>query len=654
MLVTFVATLVYSAMSFNMVYLLKPALEAAVQQDQQAAPAAQPEQAANAEGGHRTPEEPQRHHAPEPTAAGPGTAAVRQQGATLEQPGREAAPRVSTPLDRLEQEVKVWLRNLPFVRGLKEWFFPEANLLRIALALLLVVGPLLLISGFVRMYAEGVVVWSALTSVRFALFQKLSSMSLTYYSGIRTGELISRLTNDLQATLNALKIMFGKLITQPIMFVIFFAMALGASWQLTLIALVCFPAMVFTFGRYGQRIRRHGRKALERLADVTDSITQLLNGIRVVKSFNMEEAENEEFRRRNEAQLSRSLRLVRSRALADVLPDFFMLIPLAIVCLVAHYLLPTGKLKFSDLMLCIAGLGFMAAPVRRLVKAYNDLQQSLPGVLRTFELLDMEPYVQDAPDAYDLPGVHQGVEFRDVWFAYDQAPVLKGISLQVPCGKLYAIVGETGAGKSTMLDLIPRFYDPTEGAVLIDGHDVRRLTRKSLMQQIAIVGQHPFLFNRSLAQNICYGKPGASFEEVVAAARAANIHEFIESLPHGYDTLAGEAGGRLSGGQRQCITIARAILKNAPILILDEATSSLDAESEMLVQQGLNNLMEGRTTFVIAHRLSTVRHADRIVVLRDGRIVEEGTHEDLLSLDGEYGRLYQLQFIQSDQPGGAS
>jgi subfamily B ATP-binding cassette protein MsbA len=248
--------------------------------------------------------------------------------------------------------------------------------------------------------------------------------------------------------------------------------------------------------------------------------------------------------------------------------------------------------------------------------------------------------------------VAKGIRFDHVWFAYDETPVLTDISLFVPCGKTYAVVGATGAGKSTMLDLIPRFYDTARGSVTIDGLDVRKIKRQSLMQQIAIVGQQPFLFNRSIAENIRYGRPDATDDEVAAAARAANIHDFIRSLPEGYQTAAGEAGDRLSGGQRQCITIARAILKNAPILILDEATSSLDAESEMLVQRALENLMADRTTLVIAHRLSTVRHADRIVVLNDGCIVEDGTHEELRNAEGEYCRLYRLQFAPTAAEGG--
>ena len=578
---------------------------------------------------------------------GPAMSAIEARQAGNHAQEAAAQPAVPKVTSETQKKISAWAGNLAVVKTLKNWFLAEVSLPRIAFVLGVIVGPLMLISGFVGDYVQGVLVWRVMADLRLRLFQKISGFSLGFFAHQRTGELVSRLTNDLNQTQLALKIIFGKIIQDPFKIMLLLGLALWESWQLTLIGLVVAPILVFTTSRFGRRIHRSGRKTLARLADTTDSITQMLTGIRVVKSFNMEEAENEEFSKRNQTQLARSIKLVRNRALGDNMPDAVMLIPIVLTAVIGDHLLGAGKLDLKSMATCFGAMALMGGPVRRTVGYYNDLQQSMAGVNRMFELLDTEPGIKDSPDAVELSGVKEGVAFHDVQFAYDAAPVLRGINLTVPCGKVYAIVGETGAGKSTMLDLIPRFYDVTGGSVTIDGIDVRRLTRTSLMKQIAIVGQHPFLFNRTIAENIRYGKPTATDEEVAAAARAANIHDFIMSLPEGYQTLAGETGGRFSGGQRQCLTIARAILKNAPILILDEATSSLDAESEMLVQRALNNLMAGRTTFVIAHRLSTVRHADKIVALKGGRIVEEGSHQELLDLGGEYSRLYRLQFAEA-------
>lgn len=578
---------------------------------------------------------------------GPAIGAIEARQAGKHAQDAAALPAVPKVTSETQKKISAWVANLAVVQTLKRWFLAEVSLPQIAFILAVVVGPLMLISGFVGDYVQGVLVWRVMADLRMGLFRKISGLSLGYFAHQRTGELVSRLTNDLNQTQMALRIIFGKIFQDPFKILLLLGLALWESWQLTLIGMVVVPLLVYSMSRFGRHIHRAGRKTLARLADTTDSITQMLTGIRVVKSFNMEEAENEEFGKRNRAQLARAIKLVRNRAVGDNMPDAIMLIPIVLTALIGDRLLGAGKLDLPSMATCFGALALMGPPVRRTVNSYNDLQQSMAGVNRMFELLDTQAGIQDSADAVELAGVKEGVAFHNVQFAYDAAPVLRGINLTVPQGKVYAVVGETGAGKSTMLDLIPRFYDVTDGSITIDGTDVRRLTRTSLMKQIAIVGQHPFLFNRTIAENIRYGKPSATDEEMTAAARAANIHDFIMSLPEGYDTLAGETGGRFSGGQRQCLTIARAILKNAPILILDEATSSLDAESEMLVQRALNNLMEGRTTFVIAHRLSTVRHADRIVVLKDGRLVEEGSHKELLELGGEYSRLYRLQFAEA-------
>ena len=612
--VSLLAMFIYSAASFNIVLLIGPTLAAF----QKAAP----------------PDE----------AAGGGLAAAL---AGDQAPAREPA-KAQDFLEATKERAERWVRSLGIVRAVESWLWAEVSLKRVAFVLAFIIGPVLLASGFLQEYAQNRAAWHVVADLRVKVFDHLSGLSLRYFSGQRTGEVLSRLTNDIGRTESALGVLFGTALLQPMMLLFFLA---GATWKsphLALVAVAASPLVVFLMGRYGIRVRRYATRTLQKLADVTDSVTQVLNGIRVVKSFHMEEAEREEFRGRNMALLQKAFKLVRTQAWAGVLPEFVLGIrSMSLILLFADHLVRQGKLPLQGMLMCVAYLTLCGGRVRRIVRAYVQLQQSMASVNRVFELIDARPDIEDAPDAVEIDGVHKGVSFDNVWFAYDRIPVLKGVELSVPCGKTYAIVGETGAGKSTMLDLIPRFYDPAQGCVSIDGVDVRRIKRKSLMQQIAIVGQRPFLFNRSIVENIRYGKRDATDEEVVAAARAANIHDFIQSLPEGYNTVAGEAGDRFSGGQRQCITVARAVLKNAPVLILDEATSSLDAESEMLVQRALDNLMANRTTFVIAHRLSTVRHADRIIVLRDGRIVEQGAHEELLQRHGEYQRLYRLQFADT-------
>jgi len=614
-LLSFAGMLVYAAVSFNVLLLIEP-MSNTIQQRQ-----------ASATSGSA----PDLVPAAEPDA----------------EPGRPLEEDVDS-VEGAKKRLEVWLMELGPVKRFFRWMAPgddpSAAMKRLALLIALVLGPLFVLSSVAKDYAAGRATWAITTDIRVAVFSRLTELSLSYFSKQRSGELISRLTNDINGANKALKVIFGKIMLQPIMFVAFLTGAFLTSWQLSLLALATMPVLVIITSYLGRKIRRYGRKTLEKLADVTDAISQMLSGIRVVKAFNMEEAEREEFRERNRQQLVKACKLVKNRALASALPELVMLVPIVLMLLVADRLVGEGLLTFSGMIQWTGAAVLMAGPVRRTVRGYNDLQESLAGVTRIFALLDAEPDITDSPDAVDVSDLRQAVEFRDVWFAYDTEPVLRGIDLTVPRGKVYAVVGETGAGKSTLLDLVPRFYETTHGSVLIDGVDVRRIKRASLMRLVAIVGQSPFLFNRSIAENIRYGKPGATDREVVAAARSANIHKFIEGLPDGYNTVVGEAGDRLSGGQRQCVTIARAILKQAPILILDEATSNLDAESELLVQQALTGLLKDRTTFVIAHRLSTVRHADRIVVLRDGAIVEEGTHDELMRLGGEYERLCRLQF----------
>jgi subfamily B ATP-binding cassette protein MsbA len=370
-------------------------------------------------------------------------------------------------------------------------------------------------------------------------------------------------------------------------------------------------------------------------------------GIRIVKAFKMEAEESREIHEISDRFFTKRMKLVKAKAVNTSTSEFVYTLGLALLIILGGYVIMSRKVTPGELGGFITAMGFMViTTVKKLAKGYASLQESLAGVNRVFELFTIEPTIKDHPEAVTLQNIHEGISFNNVSFSYDNSNefILRDINLTINKGEVVAIVGKSGAGKSTLINLIPRFYDPVKGSVEIDGIDIRKIKHESLLAHIAIVSQQTFLFNRSLRENILYGRKDASPEEIYAAAKSANIHEFIINLPKGYDTVVGELGVKLSGGQRQRIAIARAILKNASILLLDEATSSLDYESEKLVQDALNNLIAGKTTIIVAHRLSTILHCDRIIVMKNGAIVETGSHESLMSEEGEYKRVYQLHF----------
>jgi len=514
--------------------------------------------------------------------------------------------------------------------------------------------PLMFVANIGQIYFSQRLLWSIVVELRNRICERLLPQSVGFFENRRSGDLVSRITNDVNAMQRALQFLVGEIVLQPLQLIAYAATAIWACWQLSVLCFVALPALVLPMAILGRKVKKSSLKSLRKLSDLTDIMQQMFRGIRIVKAFKMEDVEHKQFRDANLGYFKGMMKVARARALAGGIVELSSNIGLIVTVVLGGYLITKRFVTPGYFCVFIGAFASMYHPIKKLTKSYNNLMQALPASERIFELIDAEPEIKDEPDAVELDGVKKGIAFRNVYFAYDTEPVLKNINLEVKKGEVVALVGHSGAGKSTLCDLVARFYDPQRGSIEIDGVDIRRIKRSSLLDNIAIVGQETFLFNKSIAENIRYGKRDATMDEIIAAAKAANIHDFIASLPDGYDTEVGEMGVKLSGGQRQRLAIARAILKNASILILDEATSSLDSESERMVQNALQNLMKGKTTFLIAHRLSTVLHADKIVVLKNGEIVQCGDHNSLLAQGGEYRKLYEMQFADVAPEVGAA
>ncbi|MEA3348463.1 MAG: ABC transporter ATP-binding protein, partial [Pseudomonadota bacterium] len=396
--------------------------------------------------------------------------------------------------------------------------------------------------------------------------------------------------------------------------------------------------------KYSRKLRRFSKKSQAQVAEITSFLQESFTGIRVIKAFLMEEYKRKEFHVINERLLGLILRRLKIKALTVPISETAGGLAAAAVIWYGGSQVIQGNSTPGNFFSFMTALFMLYGPIRSLNRSNNQIQEALAAGKRVFEMLDTEPEIFDQPDAFELPSLQRDIRYEGVHFSYDEDEVIKGISLQISKGENIAIVGRSGSGKTTLLNLLPRFYEVDSGKIMIDDCDIREVTQKSLRSTIAIVSQHTILFNDTVRNNIAYGRSDVSLADIIVAARSANAHEFIEELPLKYDTIIGENGIRLSGGQQQRLSIARALLKNSPILILDEATSSLDTESERAVQEAIDRLMENRTSLVIAHRFSTIINADRIVVLANGEVVEEGDHKELLALNGEYARLYALQF----------
>ncbi|GAB4367705.1 MAG: lipid A export permease/ATP-binding protein MsbA [Deltaproteobacteria bacterium] len=519
---------------------------------------------------------------------------------------------------------------------------------RLALIPLLVLAVYLFkgIFEFAQSYLMNGVGQRVIRDIRDHLYRHLQSLSLAFYMRHPTGVLMSRVTNDVGLMQGAVTTAVTGLIKDSFSSVFLVAVVFYRDWKLALVALVAFPLAFWPIAKFGRKLRRTSTRSQEVTGGLTSHLQETISGAKLVKAFGAEEYEVDRFATRNADLYRLNMKVVKVQAMTSPLSEMFAGFGAAAVIFYGGYSVVNGHSTPGNFFSFLTALFMLYEPVKRLSQVNNIIQQGIAAATRVFEVLDTLPEVQEFSDAIELAGIHREISFDRVDFRYarDGLPILKEITFSTTVGRTVAIVGSTGAGKTTLVDLIPRFYDPTGGAIRIDGTDIRRFTLASLRAKIGIVGQHTILFNDTVRNNIAYGSPGAPQEKVEEAARRANAHAFISRLPEGYDTVVGEQGLKLSGGERQRVAIARALLKDAPVLILDEATSALDTESEAIVQEALETLMRGRTTFVIAHRLSTVRNADVILVIEEGRIVESGTHDELLSRESRYRSFYLKQF----------
>jgi subfamily B ATP-binding cassette protein MsbA len=491
-----------------------------------------------------------------------------------------------------------------------------------------------------------------ITDLRDDLYNAILRRSAAFFSKHTTGTLLSAIINDIERVQYAMSTVLAEFLQQFFTFLSVAAVVVVLGGKLAWVLLLFVPVIVYSSRKIGSRVRTTTRQGQDKLAEIQNILHETITGNRIVKAFNTEKWEISRFRGAARRLFRANLRSVAATAISSPLMDIFGVIGIALLLNLGREQVKHGEMTPGIFVAFITAVFSLYNPVRKFAQFNNNFQQALGASSEIFKFMDIEDDVHEKPRAARLPAFSKTVQFDHVSFAYGDgadAGVLHDINLEVCRGEVMAIVGSSGSGKSTLVHLIPRFFDATQGHLLIDGIDVRDVTLASLREQVGIVTQETVLFNDTVRNNIAYGQPHVPLKEVEAAARAALAHDFIRALPAGYDEVIGERGVRLSGGERQRIAIARAILKNAPILILDEATSALDSESEALVQSALHNLMIGRTVFVIAHRLSTVRRADRIVVIQNGAIADIGTHEDLMTKLGTYRRLYELQFADLEQ-----
>ncbi|MEJ1933734.1 ABC transporter ATP-binding protein [Nostoc sp. NIES-2111] len=527
--------------------------------------------------------------------------------------------------------------------------FGQGNVVAIA-QLATILGLVFLVRGFFQS-VQDIFMSKAALRVAFYLrkqvYTHLQKLDLSYFETAKAGDLSYRLTEDIDRIGEVVNKLFHDFIPCVLQLVAIPIYMIYLNWQLTLATVVVAPLMGILIGWFGERLRKYSLRSQNRVSDLSAILTEVFSGIRLIRAFAAEKYEVTRFSREAERSFQAKYSTERLKAIQIPIVGFLEALSALSLLMVGAWQIQQNNLTVGEFFSYLAAAGLLIDPIGHVTNNYNEFKQGEASVDRIFELMAMQPTVVEKPNAVSLPTVKGKVEYSGVTFAYKPGePVLKDISLLAFPGEAIALVGASGAGKTTFVNLLPRFYDPSTGQILIDDIDIRDVKLESLRQQIGIVPQETVMFSGTVAQNIAFGKEIFDLEAVVEAAKIANAHQFITQLPEGYETWVGERGVNLSGGQRQRIAIARAVLLNPQILILDEATSALDSESEALVQEALERLMENRTVFIIAHRLSTVRRCDRILVLERGQIVESGTHEELLALENRYARFYAQQFSQ--------